>query len=55
MRTTQYGIKSYSNLEAKLWDLLPGEIKNSMPFPLSKIKVENGSLKNLHANFVRHI
>ena len=29
IRTTQYGIESVSNLEAKLWNLLPGKMKNS--------------------------
>ena len=29
IRTTQYGIESVSNLGAKLWNLLPGKIKNS--------------------------
>ena len=38
MRTAQYGIKSYSNLEAKLWDLLPGEIKNSSALSVFKNK-----------------
>ena len=38
MRTTQYGIKSYSNLEAKLWDLLPGKIKNSAALSVFKNK-----------------
>ena len=27
IRTTQYGIENTSNLGAKIWDLLPGEIK----------------------------
>ena len=51
----QYEIESDSNLGAKLWNPLPGEIKNSSSSPFSKIKLENGSLKNAHASFVRHI
>ena len=49
--TTQYGTECFSNLGAKLWILLQGGIKS----PFSDIKLEKGSLKNVHASFVRHI
>ena len=55
IRTTQFGIESVSNLGAKLWNLLPGKVKNNFPSPFSEIKLETGSLKNVHASFVRHI
>ena len=44
IQTAQYGIESVSNLGAKLWNLLPGDIN-----------LENGLLKNVHVSFVRHI
>ena len=43
---------SVSNLGAKLWNL---KLKIVRPSPFSKIKLENGLLKNVHASFVRHI
>ena len=56
IRTTQYGIESVSNLGAILWNLLPGEIKNSFSLTVfQKKKLETGSLKNVHASFVRYI
>ena len=39
MQATQYGIKSVSNLGAKLWNLLPREIKNSSSLTVSKNKI----------------
>ena len=39
IRTTQYGIESVSNLGAKLWNLLPGEIKNSSSFTVFKNRI----------------
>ena len=39
MRTTQYGIDSVSNLGAKLWNLLPGRIKNSSSLTVFKNKI----------------
>ena len=36
IQTTQYGIESVSNLGAKLWDLLPGEIKSSSSLSVFK-------------------
>ena len=39
IRTTQYGIESVSNLGAKLWNLLPGEIKNSSSLTVFKNKI----------------
>ena len=39
IRTTQYGIESVSNLEAKLWNLLPREIKNSSSLSVFNNKV----------------
>ena len=39
IRTTQYGIESVSNLEAKLWNLLPREIKNSSSLTVFKNKI----------------
>ena len=39
IRTTQYGIEIVSNLEAKLWNLLPKEIKYSSSFTVFKNKI----------------
>ena len=39
MRTTQYGIDSVSNLGAKLWNLLPGGIKNSSSLTVFKNEI----------------
>ena len=39
IRTTQYGIESVSNLGAKLWNLLPREIKNSFSLTVFKNKI----------------
>ena len=36
IQTTQYWIESVSNLGAKLWDLLPGEIKSSSSLSVFK-------------------
>ena len=41
IRTTQYGIESVSSLGAKLWNLLPGEIKNSSSLTVFKNKIRN--------------
>ena len=53
--TTQYGIESVSNLGAKLWNLLSGEIKSSSFLTVFKNKINNGLLKYVDASFVRHI
>ena len=42
IRTTQFGIKSVSNLGTKLWNLLSGEIKNSSSLTVFKNKIRNG-------------
>ena len=55
IRTTYYGIKTISNLGAKIWDLLPEEIKILLLCPFLKPKSRNESPKNARANFVRHI
>ena len=55
IRTTQYGIENVSNLGAKLWNLLPGEIRNSSSMTVFKNKIRNELLKNVHGRFVRHI
>ena len=39
IRTTQYGIESASNIRAKLWNPLPGEIKNSSVLTVFKNKI----------------
>ena len=39
IQTTQYGIESVSNLGDKLWNLLPGKIKNSSYLTVSKNKI----------------
>ena len=39
IRITQYGIASVSNLVAKLWNLLPGEIKNSFSLIVFENKI----------------
>ena len=41
IRTTQYEIESISNLGAKLWNLLPGKIKNSSFLTVFKNKIRN--------------
>ena len=40
MRTTQYGTHSVSNLGAKIWELLPEEIKNSPTLFIFKNKIK---------------
>ena len=42
IRTTEYGIETIPNLGAKIWDMLPEEIKK-MPCPFLKPKSRNGS------------
>ena len=39
IQTTQYRIESVSNVGTKLWNLLPGEIKNSSSFTVLKNKI----------------
>ena len=39
VQTTQYGIESISNLAAKLWNLLPREIKNNFSLSVLKNKI----------------
>ena len=39
LKAKQYGIESISNLGAKLWNLLPGEIKNSSSLTIFKNKI----------------
>ena len=53
IRTTHCGIETISNLGAKIWDLLPEEIKNLL-CPFLKPKSRSGSQKNAQANFVGH-
>ena len=48
IRTAQSGTQSASNLGAKFWNLLPEDIKIVLPSLFSKMKLENGSLKNVH-------
>ena len=40
IRTTHYGIETISNLGAKIWDLLPEEIKNASPLSVFKTKIK---------------
>ena len=57
----QCGIESVSNLGAKLWNPLPGEIKKSSSLFAFKQEKQtnkqkkNGSLKNIHASFARNL
>ena len=39
IQTTQYGSESFSNLGAKLWNLLPREIKSCSPLTVFKNKI----------------
>ena len=39
IRTTHYGIEKISNLGAKIWDLLPEEIKNASSLFVFKTKI----------------
>ena len=55
IRTTHYGIETISNLGAKIWGVTRGDKKMILLCPLLKPKSRNGSPKNDHANFVRHI
>ena len=41
IRTTQYAIEIVSNLGAKLWNLSPGETKNSSSFTVFENKIRN--------------
>ena len=43
--TTQYGIESVSNLEAKLWNLLPREIKNNSSLTAFKNEIRKWTPK----------
>ena len=54
IRTTHYGIETISNLGAKIWVLLPEEIKMLPLCLFLKLKSRNGSHNNDHANFVKH-
>ena len=40
IRTTHYGIQTISNLGAKIWNLLPGEIKNDSSLSVFKTKIK---------------
>ena len=40
IRTTHYGIETISNLGAKIWDLLPEEIKNTFSLSAFKTKIK---------------
>ena len=40
IRTTHYGIETISNLGAKIWDLLPEEIKNASSLSVFKTKIK---------------
>ena len=53
IRPTHYGIKTISNLGAKIWDLLPEEIKNGSSLSVFKTKIKKWITKNAHANFVK--
>ena len=55
IQKTQSGIESISNWGEKIWDLLTGEIDIVPLSSFPKLKLENGSLKNFHVSFVRHI
>ena len=39
IRTAKYGIESVSDFEAKLWNLLPRDIKNISSFTVFKNKI----------------
>ena len=45
IRTTQYGIEGVSNLGAKLWNLLPGEIENNSSLTVFKNKIRKWTLE----------
>ena len=55
MQTTQYGIEGVSNLGTKLWNLLPGEIKNSSSLTVFKNKIRKWIPGKCHPSFVRQI
>ena len=40
IRTTHYGVETISNLGAKIWDLLPEEIKNASSLSIFKTKIK---------------
>ena len=40
IRTTHYGIETISNLGAKIWDILPEEIKNDSSLSAFKTKIK---------------
>ena len=40
IQTTHYGIDTISNLGAKIWDLLPEEIKNTSSMSIFKTKIK---------------
>ena len=47
IRTTHYGIETISNLGAKIWDLLPEEIKNAFFLSVFKTKIKKWILKKM--------
>ena len=51
IRTTHYGIEIISNLGAKIWDLLPGEIKNASSLSVFKTKIKKWIPKKRPCNF----
>ena len=51
IRTIQYGIESVLNLGAKLWNLLPGEIKDSSFLTVFKNKIRKWSLERCPCKF----
>ena len=40
IQTTHYGIETISNLGAKIWDLLPEQIKNASSLSVFKTKIK---------------
>ena len=55
VRTTSFGIESIAYLGNKLWQLLPLEINNPIPFLFSKNELDAGKVINATAGSARHI
>ena len=59
IRTTHYGIQTISNLGAKIWNLLPGEIKNDSSLSVFKTKIKKWIPKKcpckLYQTYIKNI
>ena len=55
IKTVMYGSETVSNLEPKIWDILPTELKKLCLLHYSKSKFVNGSQRIVHVVYVKHM